>query len=103
MASLDSEPGKGQHGEELSNDSNPLDSEKTDVGVGADDSTDDYVHGARLAIIMLALMLGTFLIALDNVSDRASTKAMQANSIRDRPLLGRQFRKSRTSSTVWTR
>lgn len=32
------------------------------------DVDDDYPHGARLAIIVLSLMLGMFLVALDNVS-----------------------------------
>lgn len=32
------------------------------------DATDEYPHGARLAAVVLSLMLGMFLIALDNVS-----------------------------------
>ena len=31
-------------------------------------ATDDYPHGARLAAVVLSLMLGMFLVALDNVS-----------------------------------
>lgn len=30
--------------------------------------TDEYPHGARLAAIVISLMLGMFLVALDNVS-----------------------------------
>jgi hypothetical protein len=31
-------------------------------------NTDDYSHGAHLAAIVVSLMLGMFLVALDNVS-----------------------------------
>lgn len=34
--------------------------------------TDEYPHGARLAAVVLSLMLGMFLIALDNVSPPVS-------------------------------
>jgi hypothetical protein len=37
------------------------------VTAGGDDD-DGYPHGLRLAAIVMSLMLGTFLVALDNVS-----------------------------------
>jgi hypothetical protein len=83
MASPDFEPEKGPHSDELSQDSKPLDTEKTEEDAGdvrpvepLDESTSEYPHGTRLAIIVVSLMLSTFLIALDNVSDCASTNIM---------------------------
>lgn len=35
---------------------------------GTEGSIDPYPHGARLAAIILSLMLGMFLVSLDNVS-----------------------------------
>lgn len=32
------------------------------------DAADEYPHGARLAAVVCSLMLGMFLVALDNVS-----------------------------------
>jgi hypothetical protein len=32
------------------------------------EAADEYPHGARLAAIVMSLMLGMFLVALDNVS-----------------------------------
>lgn len=47
-------------------------SESVGVHVANDDTkahaTDDYPHGARLAAVVLSLMLGMFLVALDNLS-----------------------------------
>jgi hypothetical protein len=73
MASPDfGEHEKGSHSDELSQDSKPLDTEKAeeDAGhVGPVVPLDEYPHGARLAVIVVSLMLSTFLVALDNVSD----------------------------------
>lgn len=47
-------------------------SESGGIHVANDDAkahaTDEYPHGARLAAVVLSLMLGMFLVALDNVS-----------------------------------
>lgn len=47
-------------------------SDRSDVDLANHDAkagvTDEYPHGARLAAVMLSLMLGMFLVALDNVS-----------------------------------
>lgn len=49
-----------------------LGSESGGIHVANDDAkahaTDEYPHGARLAAVVLSLMLGMFLVALDNVS-----------------------------------
>ena len=62
---------KGQHSDELSQDSKPLDMEKAEdaTDVGPVEPLVEYPHGARLAVIVVSLMLSTFLVALDNVSD----------------------------------
>lgn len=110
MASPDFEPEKGPDSDKHSQDSKPLDTEKVEEYAGdvrpvepLDEPTSGYPHGTRLAIIIGSLMLSTFMIALDNVSDCASTKITQANSLLARLLLPRQFRKSQTSSMVLTR
>lgn len=38
----------------------------------ADEIVEDYPQGARLAVIVISLMLGMFLVALDNVSNTLS-------------------------------
>lgn len=38
-----------------------------------EDSTHEYYHGMRLAVVVVSLLLGTFLVALDNVCQGVST------------------------------
>jgi hypothetical protein len=43
--------------------------ESKEGAIEVDPVEDEYPHGARLAVIVLSLMLGMFLVALDNVSN----------------------------------
>lgn len=72
------------HSDELSQGSKPLDTEKTNEDARdlkpvepLNESTSEYPHGMRLAIIMVSLMLSVFLVALDNVSDWPSMKVIK--------------------------
>jgi MFS transporter, DHA2 family, glioxin efflux transporter len=49
---------------------------------------DDYSHGAHLAAIVVSLMLGMFLVALDNVSCTISWKFCIADRGRYQTILG---------------
>jgi hypothetical protein len=76
MATTDFEPEKASHSDTLSQDSKPLDTERPeedakDVGPveAFDENAGEYPHGARLAVIIVSLMLSTFLVALDNVGN----------------------------------
>jgi hypothetical protein len=75
MTNSDFELTKEQHRDELSQDSKPLETEKTkeptkdlELVETPSEPTEEYPHGVRLAIIVVSLMLSTFLVALDNVS-----------------------------------
>jgi hypothetical protein len=110
MASPDYESERAPETDELSQDSKPLDAEKGEDDVGdispidaLEDSTEEYPHGARLAIIVISLMLSTFLVALDNVSDYNFTNIISTKPFSTRLLLLRQFQKSQTNFMVWTR
>lgn len=83
MAIDDVETQKDHDSSELSRNSEVVDGEKKEEDVNDLEKIDplnepesEYVHGGRLAFLMVSLMLCTFLIALDNVSDRTSTKTM---------------------------
>lgn len=41
---------------------------ETENGAGKDSVAEEYPHGTRLAAIVASLLLGMFLVALDNVS-----------------------------------
>ncbi|KAI1616462.1 major facilitator superfamily domain-containing protein [Exophiala viscosa] len=74
MGEFRAEAEDGYHNHEPSRDSSPPDAAvklEKDVEGGVpvetlDESTDQYYHGKRLAIVVLSLMLCTFLVALDN-------------------------------------
>jgi MFS transporter, DHA2 family, glioxin efflux transporter len=75
MATTQSEPEKQLHTDELSGHSIKQansDTEEDNVEFKTVEAliatTDDYPHGFRLTAIVISLMLGTFLVALDNVS-----------------------------------
>jgi hypothetical protein len=75
MATTQSEPEKQLHNDDLSGHSinqGNSDTEEDNVEFKAIEAptaiTDDYPHGFRLAAIIISLILGTFLVALDNVS-----------------------------------
>jgi hypothetical protein len=64
---------------------------------------DEHPHGARLAVIIISLMLGMFLVALDNVSYRFSyrhhPKLTEAGA-GARPSSARPSLESQTSSVI---
>ncbi|EXJ81107.1 hypothetical protein A1O3_07395 [Capronia epimyces CBS 606.96] len=67
MTSPNIPPEQGHDSPEPSQDSNALDADIAEKGVGdAEPDTSPYYHGKRLAIVVVSLLLGTFLIALDN-------------------------------------
>jgi hypothetical protein len=62
---------------------------------------DEYPHGARLAVIVLSLMLGMFLVALDNVSHRiSSTHCPELTKACARLFSARLFLESQTNSMI---
>lgn len=63
---------------------------------------DEYPHGARLTAIVVSLMLGMFLVALDNVS-HIFFNVDRADQPVDRPSLARRFQKSLMNSTISTK
>jgi hypothetical protein len=78
MGELKAEAEDGHRSYEPSQDSSPPDAvttenekdvEKHDSAESPDEATAQYLHGKRLSMIVLCLMLSTFLVALDNVSD----------------------------------
>lgn len=54
-------------------------------------ATDDYPHGARLAAVVLSLMLGMFLVALDNVSPPVSRCITRLTKAINRPSSAQPF------------
>lgn len=81
MGSPDVESEKVQHSDELSRVSNSPNVEKPKGEVEnvrpvevPDESSTEYPSGMRLVITVVSLMLSTFLIALDNVSQSGLLK-----------------------------
>jgi hypothetical protein len=66
---IDSEMQPTAHGS--SERSSPM-PESKEGAIALDPTDDGYPHGARLAVVVVSLMLGMFLVALDNVSCRPS-------------------------------
>jgi hypothetical protein len=56
----------------------PISPELGDIEIEAS-HTDDYLYGAQLAAIAVSLMLGMFLVALDNVSCTLSSRNRRAD------------------------
>lgn len=78
MGELKAEAEDGSGSYEPSQNSSPPDAVTTDPekdlkgddpAESPDESTTEYLHGKRLGIVVLSLMLSTFLVALDNVSN----------------------------------
>ncbi len=81
MAKPGIEPETGHDVYEPSQESHPLDSETTEKDVKdpgsaepLNDTSSQYYHGRRLAIVVISVLFATFLVALDNVSSHASPK-----------------------------
>jgi hypothetical protein len=72
-------------------------SERGDKDVANHDAkaraADEYPHGARLAAIVFSLMLGMFLVALDNVSSPCPRCTTQLTKVINRPSSARPFPK----------
>lgn len=69
------------------------------------ETDDNYAHGARLAAIVSSLLLGMFLVALDNVGNsraRGSNKVRRTLTLHAMPRRSseRQSRRSQMSSTT---
>lgn len=61
-------PGEIRHEFNMAADQSTTAEEKTEIDqiVEAHDVNEEYVNGARLAALVISLMLGMFLVALDN-------------------------------------
>lgn len=69
-----------------------------------EDTVDDYAHGKRLVALTVSLMLGMFLVALDNVCFYNPQGPQQGdNNFIGRQSSVRQFPELPTSSTTSTR
>ncbi|KAJ5144414.1 hypothetical protein N7476_004658 [Penicillium atrosanguineum] len=64
---------------------------------------DEYPHGARMAAVVLSLMLGMLLVALDNVSSPLRDATTELNKAINRPSSAQPFPKSRTSFVTSTK
>jgi hypothetical protein len=81
---------------EVANTDDSIDANSHDEKAPVDD---EYPHGIRLAAVVFSLMLGMFLVALDNVSSPFCDASPELTAT-NRPFSARRSQRSRTNSTI---